>query len=124
MTWVDIACVAFGVVGWAYAVKCYRELFKWARQCQRARIAVAYKEKVRLEGPLVEWLGWCNALDKDKESRGRVVYRMGGTSVAVIKGVKPVGKTRQAVASAKRRRANAAPKTGKWSATDQTKHAK
>lgn len=115
MTVIDVVCVAFGVLGWAYCVKLYRELHKWARQCQRARIAVAYKRRVQLQAPLVEWLQWCNALDKDEQSSGRVVYRNGGVTVAILKAIKP----------ARRGRKNqSAPQTGKWTATDQTKHAK
>lgn len=76
----------FGTVaGVGYGLVCRRELKKWAYQCQNARIAVAYKRKVKLQAPLVEWLTWINMLDKDQASNGRTVYTMGGTTVAIIR---------------------------------------
>lgn len=85
----DIACVIFGVLGWLAAGWFYLHLWRWARQCQHARIAIAYKQKVKLEAPLVEWLAWVKMVDKDKQSHGRVVYRLGGTSVAIVGAVVP-----------------------------------
>lgn len=122
---VDIISIAFGVIGVVYGLRCYRELWKWARQCQHARIAIAYKGRVKLQAPLVEWLLWCNMLDKDKDSNGRVVYSMGGTSIAITKAVLPPGKVRRAIRGARAKGGVASPpvREGSWSAKDQT-HAK
>jgi hypothetical protein len=76
---------AIGVLGVAFGVTCYYRLWKFARQCQHARIVVAYKQKVKLNAPLLEWLLWVNMLDRDKDAHGRMLYSVGGTSVSIIK---------------------------------------
>lgn len=97
----NIACLLVGLAGVTFGARCYMELRRWARQCQHARIAIAYKQKVKLQAPLVEWLLWINQLDKDSDSTGRVVYRIGGTSVAITKAVIPPGKLRAAMRRAR-----------------------
>lgn len=91
MNVVEILSILFGVVGIGYGIRCYWELYKWARQCQGARISVYYKGKWQLGAPLVEWLLWCNQLNRDKESNGRPVYKMGGTTIAITKAPPRVG---------------------------------
>lgn len=85
MIYVTVGSLVFGVLGVAYGLVCYWKLWQWARQCQGARIVVAYKNKVKLNAPMVEWLVWANMLDKDKDHNGRNIYRMGGTDVAIVK---------------------------------------
>lgn len=85
MTYVSYAIGVLGLVGVYFGVASYWHLRRWARQMQGARIAISYKRKVKLQAPLQEWMLWCNQLDKDKQSGGRVVYTLGGTSVAIIK---------------------------------------
>ena len=115
------------VVSAAFAAKFYHELWKWAKQCQNARIAVAYKNKVKLDAPLIEWLRWCNQLDKDKDANGRTIYALGSTRIAVIRGNVSVKRSiRQAIRKPKPQKGSGAPpvreiKQGSWSATDQTK---
>jgi len=74
-----------GIAGGVFGVRCYIELRRWARQCQRAEIAIAYNRRVRLRAPLVEWLTWANQLEKDEKSTGRVVYRANKMSVAILR---------------------------------------
>jgi hypothetical protein len=76
---------ALAALGWLVALRVYVELRRWARQCQKARIAIFYKRKATLNAPLVEWLNWCNSLDADEQTRGRVVYRGSHVSVAILK---------------------------------------
>ena len=83
---VELVCVAVALLSFMYAVRCYYELWKWARQCQNVRIAVEYKGRVKTQQPVIEWLLWANQLDKDKDSRGRVIYHLGGTRIAILKG--------------------------------------
>jgi hypothetical protein len=111
MIYLTVGSLIFGVLGVAFGLRCYRELWKWARQCQHARIVVAYKRKVKLNAPLVEWLLWCNNLDKDKDANGRVIYTVGGTTVALIKkSFVPRRQVLRGIAGARsRRRASAAP---------------
>lgn len=85
MIYVTVGSLIFGVLGVAYAVTLYYELWKWARECQHSRILLTYKGKVKLNAPLVEWLLWIRQLDKDKDNNGRVVYTYGGTAVAIVK---------------------------------------
>ncbi len=126
MLYVMVGSLIFGVFGIAYAVKMYYELWKWARQCQYARIVIAYKGKVRLNAPIQEWMLWTNLLDKDKDSNGRMIYTMGGTSVAIVKrSFVAEGPLREFAAWLfSRRRKVATPpasgETGKWTAKDQT----
>lgn len=121
---INLICVVITVLSLAFAARCYFELWKWARQCQYARIVIAYKRKVKLQAPLVEWLLWVNQLSKDKDSQGRVVYSMGSTSVAITKAAMPPGKIRQTVKSMRRSKTTPPPKSvareGTWKATDET----
>jgi hypothetical protein len=121
-----IASLVIAALAVAFAVRFYWELWKWARQCQHARIVVAYKNRVRLNAPLVEWLLWCNQLDEDKDANGRVIYAIGGSSVAIVK--KSFMRERishKLIRSVRPQKAKAtsAPRVrqGTWSAQDETK---
>ena len=108
------------VIAIAFAIRCYLELLNWARQCQTAQIAVSYKRKVKLNAPLVEWLLWCNQL-KPAEENGRVIYSMGGTSVAIISHKPTKRGIRQALSIGRKKPSKTATppvREGKWSATD------
>ena len=85
MIYVTVGSLIFGVLGVAYSITCYYELWKWARECQHSRIVLTYKGKVKINAPIVEWLLWIRQLDKDKDNNGRVMYTYGGTQVAIIK---------------------------------------
>lgn len=74
---------AIGLLGFAFGARAYYELWRWAKQCQRARVAIAYNRRVQLDAPLTEWLEWSNALRSQKET-GRMVYRNGKMSVSVL----------------------------------------
>lgn len=78
------AAFAVGAVGILFGINCYVHLWKWARLCQRANIAIAYNRKVQLNAPLIEWLTWCRQLEGDEKSNGRTVYRNGKVSVAIL----------------------------------------
>lgn len=78
------AAIGFGVAGILFGLNCYIHLWKWARMCQRANIAIAYNRKVQLNAPLIEWLTWCRQLEGDEKSRGRTVYRNGKVSVVIL----------------------------------------
>jgi hypothetical protein len=114
-----VGCI--GLFGFAFGLKCYSELRKWARQCQGARIAIAYKRKVKLQAPLIEWLMWVNQLDKDKDSHGRVVYSIGGTSVAITKAVHPKRKRKWAKKPTPAQVHRPGPRvaTGTWNNSDE-----
>lgn len=67
--------LAIGALGVAFGAWSYHELWKWAKQCKNARIAIAYKGRTALQAPIVEWITWANMLGDDDRSSGRVVYR-------------------------------------------------
>lgn len=76
---------AFGVLGILFGARCYLELWRWARHCQRAKVAIAYNRRVQITAPLTEILAWANQLDDDERSKGRVFYRNGKVAVAVLR---------------------------------------
>lgn len=121
MTVLAIIAFAFGVVAIAFGISCYVQLYKWARECQGARIAIAYKGKVQMNAPLVEWMLWTRML-KGKEENGRVVYRNGQVTVAILK--RPPRRTVRQRWTIRRnqRQTKSAPQVreGSWSAKDET----
>lgn len=87
-----------GVLGLLFGANCYYHLWRWARDCQYARIAISFKGKVALDAPLVEWLLWSRKVRKDigrdrRRSKGRVVYRQRETAVAVTAPLYPTMRT-------------------------------
>lgn len=129
---VEIICIVVAIVSIAFAVTFYIQLWKWARQCQNARIAIAYKRRVVLQGPLIEWLLWCNNLDKDHAASGWKVYQGGNVSVAITKSDRPTKVLPAILRVLRSRRPNSVPtspapsavgpqvKTGTWTAKDET----
>lgn len=110
MLYLAVGGLLIGAAGFTCAVWFYRNLWRWAKQCDHARITVAYKGRVKLNAPLTEWLLWCNQLDRDKDATGRVVYVFGGTQVAILKkSFVDKGKIRTAIESARPRRKTATP---------------
>ena len=102
MNALDLICAAVAIVAIGFAGFTYRELWRWAKQCQNARIAIAYNNRVQLSAPLDEWLGWANQLGSDDASRGRMIYKANKVSVSILR-PRPVGKTRGAILRARRR---------------------
>lgn len=82
---IELAAIVFGVLGIAFGLRCYLELWRWARQCQNAKIAIAHNRRVQINAPLSEWLAWANQLTRDEASTGRVVYRNNKVSVAILR---------------------------------------
>lgn len=111
---VIITLALLALVAGALAATYYREARKWAGLYQHVRIVVAYKRKVKLDAPLEEWRRWANLLHDDERSSGRVMYSMGGTSIAILKpGPKPAP-----VKPLPERNEGAPVRTGAWAATD------
>lgn len=81
----EYGSIAFGVLGVLWGVNCYVHLWKWARLCQGANIAIAYNRRVQLNAPLSDWLIWCRQLEGDEKTTGRTVYRNGKMSVSILK---------------------------------------
>lgn len=110
---IEAVLAVVAILGWACAVWFYVHLYRWARECQQARIVIAYKRKVTVDAPIVEWLLWIREANKDKTVGGRVIYQMSGTRVAILKRVKKPRRFRLRQPDAKQ---------GKWGvARDDTK---
>lgn len=91
----EIVSFAVGIAGLLAAVFFGYRLWRWEQAVGGFRIVVAYKRKVKLEAPFVDWLKWGNMLRGDQQAGGRVVYHHGGTSVVVVKPrPRPTTKTR------------------------------
>jgi hypothetical protein len=126
MLYVMVGSLVLAVLGVAWAITMYYKLWQWARQCQHARIVVAWKGKVQLNAPILEWMLWANLLDQDKDANGRVVYMNGGTRVAIIKrSFVAKGPMREFIAwlrtrSMRQAMPTASGEQGKWTAQDET----
>lgn len=87
--WFTVIESAITVLAVACAIWFYAELRRWAKFVKYGRIAVAYKRKVVIDAPMQEWVLWMKMLHGDGASNGRVVYQMGNTRIAIVKGVRP-----------------------------------
>lgn len=81
----EIASLAFGLVGLLVGFTCWRLLRAWIRDCRECRILIAVKGRVRLDAPLVEWLAWNKALPKRERGRGGVIFQHNGVRVALAR---------------------------------------
>jgi len=90
--WVSLAV---GISGIAFGVGCYHHLWKWARDCQQATVAIAYKRKVVMTPTLVELLLWSRKVP-DKQN-GQVFYKAPNVTVAIIRRTKRTRKQRQQI---------------------------
>lgn len=80
-SWIALGIGVFGIL---FGLNCYRELWKWAKQCQRGRIVIAYNRRVQLDASLAEVLAWISQLQK-QEAKGREIYRVHKMSVSILK---------------------------------------
>jgi hypothetical protein len=83
VTPLDVVCLTVGVVGVASACWFYYHLWKWARDCQQATVAVAFKRKVVMSPTLVELLLWSRKVPD--EQNGQVFYKGPNVTVAIIR---------------------------------------
>jgi hypothetical protein len=84
----EIITTTIGILGLTAAACFYWELRKWVRLCHQARIGIFYKQRSRLQAPLVEWVKWAQQLSKDEASTGRTVYVMKDHAIAIYFGSK------------------------------------
>lgn len=109
---ITIIAVIVAVVSALLSIRFYVELRRWSNICKNGRIAIAYKRKVQLQAPLTEWYLWTRKLS-DTEN-GRVVYRNGGVTVAIVKPVVPPGPIRRRLKRGKDK-PRAQARHGSWS---------
>lgn len=82
---ITIVLDLLGIIGIVGGVICARQLRRWERQLQGARVVIAYKGKNKMTPRLLDFLRWANQLDSDKALNGQVIYKLGGTTLAIIK---------------------------------------
>jgi hypothetical protein len=120
MVIITIIAIVFGIVATAFAVTFYRELWKWARECEHARVAIAYNRRVAMQPTLRDLLLWSRQVDKNE--RGQVIFGRNKVSVAVVRPVIPPGRVRKLFMrpgkSVPTQRSQAVE--GTWKAQDQT----
>jgi len=80
---IEIVSAVFGVSGIFAACLFYYHLWKWARDCQQATVAIAYKRKVVMSPTLVELLLWSRKVPDGQN--GQVFYRAANVTVAIVK---------------------------------------
>ena len=109
-----IGCV-IGLAGFTYGYLCWREARKWAVGCRDTKIAIAYKNKVKMSPSLEEMLVWGRKAAKG----GTVFYGQGGTRIAIIHTA-----VRPGLRLTRKRGRNHTPpspvREGTWSAKDET----
>lgn len=115
---IEIASAVVAVVCVFLATWFYVELRKWANVCKHGRIAIAYNRKVQLQAPLTEWYLWTRKLS-DNEN-GRVVYRNGKVTVAIVKPVIPPGRIRTYLRARRKVQARTQTRQGTWSINQDT----
>jgi hypothetical protein len=90
---VEIAAFIVGALGLAYGAILHFTLRGWQRTLTM-RIAVAYKGRVKIQAPIREWITWSRSVEKNADRKGQEVFKMGGTTVAILKPLpKEHGKT-------------------------------
>lgn len=102
---VEVASLVAGGAGLLYGLRQHRELRKWARMCNNARITIAVKRKVRLNAPITEWITWANQIDQDESTTGRVIFVHREVSIALLRPVS-TAKVRTTIKRVRNRRKN------------------
>lgn len=74
-----------GTVGWIAALVAWRQLYRWERQLTGARVLVSYKGRTKMSPRLIDWLKWANTLQGDTRLNGQVIYKMGSTTISILK---------------------------------------
>ena len=95
------------------------KLLGWVKVGRYGRIAIAFKRKVQLQAPLTEFYLWTRQLPEGEN--GRVIYRNGGVTVAIVKPVVPPNRLQTWVRSKRTKHVpQAASKQGTWSIKQDT----
>ena len=107
----DWLAIAVGVGGILFGANCYYHLWKWARDCQQATVAVAYRRKVVMSPTLVELLLWSRKVPE--QQNGQVFYRAKDVTIAIIRRDRRGWRTRRRIRR-NRLPAQAASQHGSW----------
>ena len=83
--WLFIAVVLVLAVPCAVGGICAHKLYQWEHLLQQSRVAVSFKGKRQMTPRLIDWLVWAQRLEGDKNVNGQVIYKQGGTTIALMK---------------------------------------
>lgn len=111
MTIINYIIGFIGLLGILFGLSCYRELRRWANLCNHSKIVIAYKKRVKTQQPLTEYIKWIQALNEEESHRGRVIYILGGTTVAIMKTITPPNRFQKWLS----RHKQPETKLGRWS---------
>lgn len=81
----ELIALIVGAVGLGVGLLGFRTARTWRRDCRQCRIIIARKSRVVLDAPLTEWLAWNKALPNREQSRGGIIFRESGISVALAR---------------------------------------
>lgn len=121
MTYAFVILLFIAAWGYYCAWRRGKELKTWAEWAHYGRIVIAYKRKIKLNAPLTEFVAWAHMLKDDEGSKGRVIWSMGGASVAIAKSAVPLKEKRHLLQIAGNKKENKGQVAeGKFKATDET----
>lgn len=76
-------------------------LYRWEILLSRARVKVYFKGKPSMTPRLIDLVRWCDQLQGDKRVNGQVIFKQGGTTIALAKAHKRVPKPKDKVTKEK-----------------------
>lgn len=89
---IAIAGSAVGATGFLFGLLFGWRLYRWEKQLRGAKLAIAFKGRVKMSPTIHDLLKWALVLDRDKRNTGQAFFRMGGTTVAILKPTPKHGK--------------------------------
>lgn len=87
--------LAIGITGFLWGAFFARRLYRWETLLSRARVKVYFKGKTAMTPRLLDLVLWADKLQKDKQVNGQVIFKQGGTTIALAKAHKRVPKAKQ-----------------------------
>lgn len=82
---ITVALAVVTVCSLAFGLVAMRQLYRWERQLRGVRVQVTFKGRVTMTPRLLDWLKWGLTLEGDKQVNGQVIYKQGGTTIALLK---------------------------------------
>lgn len=72
-------------------------LYTWERALSRSRMKVYFKNRTAMTPRLLDLVIWSRELQKDKAVNGQMIYKQGGTTIALTRAHKRVPKPKDQV---------------------------
>lgn len=94
-------------------------LYQWERALSRSRVKVYFKNRTAMTPRILDFVLWSKQLQGDKAVNGQVIYKQGGTTIAITRAHKRVPKPKDKVVKERKwrkakdsRRGSQTPKEG------------